>query len=233
MPRQILDGVGRRLEALGRRLRRQAGSGEVWIDVGAHLGERTFPAAAADPSLLVYAFEPNLRVAAQRMGRLPNYVVVPMAVAEEDGCAPFFLNACDAASSLLPLDPEGVRRWIGGDALREERRVSVPTVRLDTFLGQMGIARVSFLKVDAQGADLAVLRSAGERLRDIARITLEVQVSPSPLYQGAGRKEEAEAYLAAAGFVLAGRERQSHDQEENLTFTNPRQPAGQAAGAAG
>jgi hypothetical protein len=59
-----------------------------------------------------------------------------------------------------------------------------------------------------------VIRSAGERLRDIDRISLEVQTTPFELYRGASRKEEVLAYLGAAGFELVGVEPQSFDQEE-------------------
>jgi len=59
-----------------------------------------------------------------------------------------------------------------------------------------------------------VIRSAGERLRDIDRISLEVQTTPFELYRGASRKEEVLAYLGAAGFELVEVEARSFDQEE-------------------
>lgn len=191
----------------------------VWIDVGAHFGEKTFAAAQADPNLLVYAFEPNLEIACQRMGLLPNYVVVPMAVAEQDGCAEFHVNSCAAASSLLPMHPLGLRNWSQGDRpLHVERRVSVPTIRLDTFMRLARIDRVDFLKTGAQGADDAVVRSLGDRLRDVAEIALEVQITPFPLYEGAGTRDEICARLRRAGFELTATERRNIGQEENLSF---------------
>jgi FkbM family methyltransferase len=194
------------------------GPERTWLDVGAHLGEKTFAAAREDPSLRVYAFEPNLAVAKELIGRLPNYIVLPMAVAERDGCADLYLNMFAAASSLLPFDPEGLRRWSGGEVLKVERAISVPTIRLDTFLELMGLEEVEFLKIDAQGADLAVVRSAGERLRTFARIALEVQVTPVPLYEGGSLRGATVDYLASRGFELASVEKQSRDQEENLVF---------------
>ena len=52
----------------------------IWIDVGAHLGERTLEKAKTDEDLTVYAFEPNLRAAVEVFGHLNNFVVLPMAV---------------------------------------------------------------------------------------------------------------------------------------------------------
>ena len=186
--------------------------------MGAHLGEKTFAAAEKDPNLRVYAFEPNLRVAARRMGQLPNFVVLPMAVAEQDGSAEFHVNAFDAASSLCPFVPEGLDRWVGKELLRAERTIPVPTIRLDTFLDQAGVQRVEFLKTAAQGADLAVVRSCGSRLRDIDRIELEVQIAPVPLYQNAPTRDEAIQYLESSGFELEASEVRSQGKEEDLTF---------------
>ena len=214
----LLRRLARICYKVGDRLRKFGPPGEVWIDVGAHLGELTFHSARSNPSLTVYAFEPNWKLAVQRMGVLRNFVVLPMAIAEEDGCANFYINNHDESSSLLSLDPAGVRDWVGGDALREYQTIVVPTTRLDTFLNRAGIARVAYLKVDAQGADLAVVRSAGERLSDIDRITLEVAVAPRQLYLGAARKEDVMRYMAEQNFVLTSAETQTHGQEENLTF---------------
>jgi FkbM family methyltransferase len=202
-----------RTEILSRR-----GIQGTWIDVGAHHGENTIEYAELNPGLKIFGFEPNLRAAVKLMGRAPNYVVIPMAVAEKDGVAEFHLNAFDASSSLLPINMEAVQSWIGGEVLREECTIAVPTVRLDTFMNLVGIARLDFLKVDAQGTDLGVVKSAGSRLRDIAKIVLEVSVAGKPVYLGEPSKDEVVAFLSSAGFSLTATEKQSHGQEENLTF---------------
>jgi FkbM family methyltransferase len=209
--------VGLGLRKLGERLL-AGGAQQVWLDVGAHQGETTFAAARRNPQLTVYAFEPQLEVARAVMGRLPNFIVLPLAIAETDGAVTFHVNKLAAASSILPLDPEAKAQWIGGEQLEEMTAVTVPAMRLDTFLNRMGIARVDYLKVDAQGADLAVLRSAGARLRDIQRIQEEVQVTSRQLYRGAGTRSEVEAFLQAAGFQLVTAQTQNHAQEQNLVF---------------
>ncbi len=123
---------------------------ETWIDVGAHRGEKTLSAAQSNPALRVYAFEPNLHLALQLVGMAPNFIVLPMAVAEKNGAADFYLNSYETASSLLPMDPQGLERWIDGD--------------------------------------LDVVRSAGNRLKDIQRIALEVQIALLPLHVGSSQK---------------------------------------------
>jgi FkbM family methyltransferase len=197
---------------------RRRGIDGTWIDVGAHHGEVTLGYAYHNPGLKIYAFEPNLRAATKLIGRSPNFVVIPMAVAENDGCADFHINAFDASSSLLSLNEVGVRSWIGGEVLKVESTVQVPTIRLDTFMGLVGIETVDFLKVDAQGMDLGVVRSAGSRLRDIEKIVVEVSLASVPVYTGEPSKEDVANYLRDAGFSLVEVQKQNNDQEENLTF---------------
>jgi FkbM family methyltransferase len=177
-----------------------------------------------DPALTVYAFEPNWNLVRQMIGQLPNFVVFPMAVSERDGVSDFFLNAEDEASSLLDFDPEGLQRWNGGESLRIESKIAVPTIRLDTFMRDMNIQTVDYLKIDAQGADFTVIRSAGARLNDIRKIKLEVDITPVHLYQGSAGREEVAAHMEERGFVLNGAEVQSLGQEENLTFVQRTRP---------
>lgn len=216
---RLLRQLSRCFEIGGKKLQTPPSPNGVWIDVGAHLGENSFLSAKRHSSLMVYAFEPNLKLAAQRMGLLANFVVIPMAVAETDGSSDFYLNSFDNSSSLLPLDSEGLRLWIGGELLSVQRKVTVPTIRLDTFMNGAGISRVEFLKIDTQGVDFEVVKSAGDRLADIERITLEVSITDVPLYAGACNKEEVVDYLTGHGFDLVDCEKQSYGQEENLTFT--------------
>ena len=191
----------------------------VWIDVGAHEGEMTFPYAAADPSLLVYAFEPNLHAASRIMGRLRNYVVLPVAVTERDGSAELQLNAYEQSSSLLPVDQEGMKSWVtGGLEFKVVGSVTVPTMRLDTFMNGAGIESVDYLKIDAQGLDLDVVKSAGDRLKDVAKVQLEATMAAYRQYEGAPDKSEIVNFMESRGFRLVDEETQSHGQEANLTF---------------
>jgi len=215
---KTIDWIGRALRKAGNEIIRVSSLKGTWIDVGAHKGESSFNYACRNPSLRVYAFEPNLRAALGLMGHTSNYIVIPMAVAEQDGHAEFHINRFTAASSLLPMSEESRKTWVGGEVLEVESTTVVPTVRLDTFMQLAGIGRVDYLKIDAQGMDLAVLRSAGSRLADIAKITIEVALSPRPLYVGAASKSEAVGFLQQAGFELLQSDKETYGQEENLTF---------------
>lgn len=191
----------------------------IWLDVGAHLGETTFETARRNPGLTVYAFEPNLRLASQRFGLLRNFIVLPLAVSENDAFSSFYVNSCDEASSLHEFNKNGLGNWIGGDTLSVDNEVVVPTTRLDTFMNRMGITSVEYLKIDAQGGDFNVLLSAGTRLADIENITLEVAVTEEQLYKGARDRTDIVNFMASKGFTLVKESPQSFNQELNMTFT--------------
>lgn len=195
----------------------------VWLDVGAHLGEKTLSTAIEDPSLRLYAFEPNLRIAVRLMeASPPNVIVVPAAVGIEAGVALLNVTESDPASSLLDYNEAGRAGW-KGDGLDVVRRVTVPVLRLDEFLEavdlrELNVPRIEFLKIDAQGGDLDVVRSLGSYLEIVQKIELEVQTTDEPLYLGASTLADVRTFMETSGFTETARESQTFGQELNLTF---------------
>lgn len=189
----------------------------VWIDVGAHLGQGTLDEALRDPTLLVFAFEPNWKLARQIMGKAANFVVLPMAVSDSDGFAEFFINTADGSSSLVKMEAAGMAHWEHSHYAVESTTV-VQTIRLDTFMRLANLRTIDYLKIDAEGVDLRVVQSAGDRLRDIKKIVLEVDIAPDRLYEGAPSHAEVMDFMENNGFRLAGSEQQNWGLQENLTF---------------
>ena len=156
------------------------------------------------------------------MGKASNFVTLPFAVTDFDGYAQFHLNVLDGTSSLLPFDQhaKSTSEWRDFPDLVVEKIIDVPTIRLDTFFDRMAIREVEFLKIDTQGNDLKVVQSAGDRIKDIAKITLEVDITPVSLYHGSSGKKETIAYMKSVGMKLVSVESQSKGLEENLTFVH-------------
>jgi len=215
--RALVVSLARRL---GYQIRRSREARRIWIDVGAHEGQNTFERAQQDSSILVFAFEPDWNLARRTMGKLENFVVLPIAVADFDGFANFHLNVADETSSLLPFSVEALQspEWKNVVGLAVRSVTTVPTIRLDTFLDRMEIAAVEYLKVDTQGFDFRVIQSAGARLKDIQSVTLEVDITPIRCYEGSAEKGEIISYMVSHGFELAGATAQTDGKEENLTF---------------
>jgi len=126
-----IEWTGRALRRAGTEMLRRGGIKGIWFDVGAHHGEFTLSYANRNPGLTIYAFEPNLRAAVSLMGRAPNFVVIPIAIAETDGHAKFNINSMDAASSLMQICEEAREAWIGGTSLS----VEIHSLRSDHSLG--------------------------------------------------------------------------------------------------
>lgn len=199
----------------------------VWVDVGAHLGQNTLDAALQNPRLLVFAFEPNWALARQIMARAANFVVLPMAVSDTDGIAEFFISSCDGSSSLVRMEESGLSHWEDLD-LTVRSTALVPTIRLDTFMRLCDLSRIDYLKVDAEGTDLTVVQSAGNRLKDIGEIKLEVDIAPDRLYQGAPSRDQVVDFMESKGFKLTDTEVQNDGRQENLTFVKAPAAMGKA-----
>jgi FkbM family methyltransferase len=228
---RLIRGASALMQHASRQNRRSHVPTRVWIDVGAHRGETTFNHARDCPDLLVYAFEPDVSVASHRYSLLPNFVVLPMAVTETDGFREFNVNNDDQTSSLLSLDQTGIRKWHGTHGLQTARNVIVPTVRLDTFMNALAIRSVQYLKIDAQGHDLAVLRSLGDRFRDVQMIRVEASAAECLMYTDAqNRVDEVRNFMNCKGFELVEDATQSFGQERNLLFrsTQVMKPSGWA-----
>ena len=152
-------------------MRANIGTGLNVVDVGANLGYYTvLLASLVGPTGRVTACEPDPGNAALLRrsvteNQFAHVQVVEAAVTESDGRA------------TLYQDPA----WHGVHSLARENcvnagdgRVDVATVSLDSLM-RHGIADVDFVKIDAQGAESAIMRGARLLLRQAhARVLMEI-----------------------------------------------------------
>jgi FkbM family methyltransferase len=127
------------------------------LDIGAHIGiYAVFMSKYADAT--VYSFEPTpqSRQLLQRTitmnKRSDKIFVVPKAVSEASGKATFYIdrNPLSEANSLVNVD-------LGEDIERNGYEVQV--VSIDEFVQEKGI-KVNFIKIDAEGVELEILKGA-------------------------------------------------------------------------
>jgi FkbM family methyltransferase len=132
--------------------------GMVVLDVGAHIGQYSLIAGrCVAPSGSVHAFEPDPATFAwlerNCHRELTNVRTARLALSDASGTRTFyFATTHDIGSNSLaePLNFSG-------------RKAQVPCMRLDDYLQEQGVARVHLVKMDVEGAELAVLRG-GEKL---------------------------------------------------------------------
>lgn len=146
-----------------RKLHRNVGNIQTILDVGANAGQYATYLRKVFPEGRILSFEPNpvaydsLRKATSAL----DIETLNLACSDNEGKAVLydFKDRPGSASASLNADV------IGFAGHTPEAR-EIQTVRLDNFLSGRNIDHVDFLKVDAEGHDLSVLRGAEAYLRD-------------------------------------------------------------------
>ena len=123
------------------------------VDVGAHLGVMLHRMVKLAPRGRHHAFEPVPYKAAWLRRKFPSVTLHEMALADADDTATFHLNTASSALSALrrPSEDHG-----------PTEAITVPVRRLDDVIAEDH--PVGYLKVDAIGAELLVLRGANRIL---------------------------------------------------------------------
>jgi FkbM family methyltransferase len=156
----------------------------------------------------------------------PNIHAFPYAISNYNGPSRLNIANFEDCSSLLVFDERANETWIHPwhpyKHFEMVRMAEVEVMRLDTFMEQHGIQTVNFLEIDAQGEDMRVVESLGDRIRDVEKIQIEVNVHHSPLYKNSCTREQACAYFARFGFEKHASWKQSVNREENIVFRNQR-----------
>ena len=175
---------------------RHTAPGTLAIDAGAHIGLFTvLMARAVGPHGRVLSFEPTATTAGLlrrtvELNGLDGVVDCRReAVSSSRGFAEFFVDEHDAsnANSLV--------RTIGAVA-----SVRVPTVSIDDLVSEQP-QPASCIKIDVEGAELAVLRGATATLsRD--RPALALDVHPAQLAAAGGSVAEIWDLLEGRGYAL-------------------------------
>ncbi|HLP12584.1 MAG TPA: FkbM family methyltransferase [Flavobacteriales bacterium] len=140
--------------------RKHVKPGNTVIDVGAQFGlmSKTF-ADLVTPGGKVFAFEPshetfNLLKKTIAINRLEKYVFpVEKGIAHQNGKAGFMVSdtPADSANTLSPTKRTG-----------NIRQVEIILTSIDQFKIENIISKIDFIKIDAEGAEMAVLEGASQ-----------------------------------------------------------------------
>jgi FkbM family methyltransferase len=143
----------------------------VIFDVGASRGNYAEGYIKIFSPCKIFCFEPLADCIVALKSRFINNSSVEthqLALSDKTGSADFFCNALDETSSLLPFSPAAEMNWEGVD-IHTNNSIPVECITLDDFLEKHAIQQVDILKIDVQGAEMAVLRGA-EKALDAGRI---------------------------------------------------------------
>lgn len=172
------------------------------LDVGSYVGSFAYAIRHILPQARIYSFEPlqdNYAQLVKNLSPFGNFQAFNTAIGEHAGQLQFYRSDFSPSSSALEMG-ELHRQAFPQSA--HSSSLSVPVARLDDYLEKMNLTPPVFLKIDVQGFEDAVLRGAGQVLKQVD--FLEIEVSYQPLYSDQVLFDGIHHMLAEAGFHFAG-----------------------------
>lgn len=219
--------------------------GDTFVDIGAHVGYFSMLASQlVGPGGAVFSFEPEPRNFSHLLEHIEvngatNVRPMHMAVGASPSVADFFVNADNDGGHAL---------WEVGRHPFNERSREAPTTRkvfvtsLDTIFQGRDMRTLKAIKIDAEGAEFAILVGARELLRrarvpfiiaEINRFGLESMGASERHVRSVMQEMGYETYLFQPGQSFIQRlqpdESPQTDYVFNVLFRHPEAPALAAA----
>lgn len=192
------------------------------VDVGANDGSDSLAPARQHPSIRFLAIEPTPDLAERirhESSSLRNYELVECAVSSSEGRRELKIRDHSGHNSLSNIDHGDVdRSKVAAEIYDVRETTPVDARRLDTLCASRDIDRIDVLHVDAQGADLDVLVSAGDLLRTVRVGVVEVPRRLALYEDTAGRRAFARLLHTYGLRVVDIRANDHLNLEQNLVF---------------
>jgi FkbM family methyltransferase len=204
------------------------------IDVGANDGRDALELAQSHTEFQIFAFEPTPELVEKISSNMnkafpeqkpKNFTIVPMAVGESEGIARFHVNGMgDWGCSSLRQMKSDATNIPGRELIGITHQIDVRVVRLDTFCREHDIRLIGFIHIDAQGADLSVLKSLGPYLSCVQAGVLEASTSAeSSSYVTDNTIQNVCCFLRDSGFEITHiTPNNAYYDEVNIHFRNPK-----------
>lgn len=147
-------------------------SGQVVVDVGAHMGAYTILAAnrvgRTGKVIAVEAHPSNFEMLLKnvRLNNFENVVPVNVAAANYEGHVKLYTGKKSGWHSIMRTRQEYL----------EEKHLTVPCGRLDRLLAKLGVRKVDWIKIDVEGAEVQVLEGMRATLLNNGRANLIVEL---------------------------------------------------------
>ena len=139
------------------------------------------------PQGIVVAVEPSpetFMLLKKNVESCPNIHLAKYAIMDKEGTEKLYYSKAAAANSLI--------------LKRSDRYVEVSAITLDQLMDKLHLSRADFIKIDAEGAELNVLKGATETLRKGTRLVIAAYHTTENGEQEIGKVEE---YLYSAGYT--------------------------------
>jgi FkbM family methyltransferase len=160
----------------------------IVLDIGAYVGMFTVKATlSVGERGRVVAVEPHpehFSMLQDNCEGLDNVTLVPKAVMASNGTGRLYITKAAGADNLVT---------------HEGHFVKVETVTLDQLVIDLQLPRIDFIKLDAEGAEVDVLKGGEETLKRTPRLVVAVYHTTA---EGRDRLERVTAILNQAGYTV-------------------------------
>ncbi|MDE2038209.1 MAG: FkbM family methyltransferase [Patescibacteria group bacterium] len=182
------------------------------VEIGANKCTESLDFFDSFPDADIYPFECNpdtIPICRDAIKGKARIHLIEKAASDRDGTIDFFpIDTAHAAtihedgntgasSLFLRNDDNGVTR-----ERLPQRQVTVGSIALETFMREHELGSIDMLWLDAQGAELMILKGLGPRIGDVKLIQCETEFveeySRQPLYP------EIRSFMERHGFVFCG-----------------------------
>ena len=167
------------------------------LHIGGHFGQEATEYASKNKRVIwIEAHPDHYQVLNATIEKYPNQVAVNALLGESSKKTEFFVASNEgASSSIFDLS---IEHGFEKGRLEMTSTVELDMKRMDEILTPDMVSHLTHWVVDVQGAELSVLKGAGE-LINFAK-SMEVEVSTREVYQGGVLFEELNAFLGLQGF---------------------------------
>jgi FkbM family methyltransferase len=183
------------------------------FEIGSCEGEDSIRLRRKYPGAAIYTFEPlpsnteKIRANFEKYGA-KKMKLFELALSDKNGESTFYVSSGhpddrprevdwdygNKSSSLLrPKKTKKIHKW-----LKFKDKIKVKTQRLDSFCSEHSIKKIDFAFIDVQGAELLVLEGAGDLIKNIGMVWLEVEAIE--LYKKQPLKNDVELFMKENGF---------------------------------
>ena len=190
---------------------------KIIFDVGANVGQSATHYSSQFPAAQIICFEPVAASFSSLQGCVSgrhNVTCRRLGLADFVGTSVMSSEGTSQKNRLL----------VGGGGSGTPGVEVVDVTTLDTYCGEQGIDRIDFLKIDTEGADLAVLKGAARLLGSQAIAFIQVEAGMNPKNQLHVPLESFKEFLEQSDYFLFGIYEQVNEwptRSPHLRRTNP------------
>jgi len=177
---------------------------KIVVECGAHYGEDSLLLASVFPNAYIYSFECNpktIDIARENVKNESRIAMISKALTDKTGTILFYPINKEKTVTTHEDGNQGASSMFKASGLYPIEKYVQDEVTVEAIaLKDYPIEYIDFMWLDAQGAELSILKGLGEKIKDVKIIMTEVEFK----YQYAGQPlfKDIDDFLVQNNFVL-------------------------------